>query len=294
MDWDQIPSHLRPRRRFLGFRVQVAAQPYVSVPPHLAPQRKFIGIRINVPAKPSHKPPYKEPHIRICSTPPKNPERSTFPVSGDSVDIQDATYNPHSLREKNITGVLQKDQVNLKVVPKPVNANLVERSAGGSRNYTATTVKALRDNPHLGKYKVIARMHNYRPRSLEDCVIPWCRRCKSDILNPKRERACRACNDVDCKFVQLSYRWLLQLRDEDEGGLLVCVDDENPLFRDLKRVRLYEDDDAYDAFYARVKPIIGRSDDGKSERAPTLTFWIETCLDDSGEQMHFLLDYQAR
>ncbi len=46
---------------------------------------------------------------------------------------------------------------------------------------------------------------------------------------PKTQKACVACNDFDHEFLQLSYRWMLQLGHEEEDGLRIYADNEASL-----------------------------------------------------------------
>ncbi|KAF9030691.1 hypothetical protein BDZ89DRAFT_659603 [Hymenopellis radicata] len=158
------------------------------------------------------------------------------------------------------------------------------------RDYKMTTVEDLRDDPSPGNFKVIAHVLNFRPVSLKDCVVAWCAKCKKDL--PKTHKACFACNDIDHEFIRLSYRWMLQLGHKEEGGLRIYADNESPLFEGLKRVDLHTDDETYDSFYKRVKPILGPSEE-TFEPGPTLTFFIKTRLNVDGELIPFLQGYRA-
>ncbi|KAF8913558.1 hypothetical protein CPB85DRAFT_1299416 [Mucidula mucida] len=167
---------------------------------------------------------------------------------------------------------------------------LYEFDSRQCRGYKTTTVEDLRDDPSPGNCKVIAHVLNFRPASLKDCVVAWCKQCKKDI--PKTQKACVACNDFDHEFLQLSYRWMLQLGHEEEDGLRIYADNESPLFEGLKRVNLHTDDATYESFYKRVKPIIGPSEE-TFEPGPTMTFFIKTRLNVDGELIPFLQGYRA-
>ncbi len=134
---------------------------------------------------------------------------------------------------------------------------------------------------------------------------------------PSKYRKCIAC-DIDDQALEYQYRLFLRLSDESGGDdLMVAVTNEvrspnslaampltikkGPLLKDLKRVNLCDDRDAYLAFLDLVEPFLGNLGDVQEGReirkkliepsSPTLDFMIETWNNVRGDKVYELCAY---
>ncbi|KAK0211082.1 hypothetical protein DFS33DRAFT_349635 [Desarmillaria ectypa] len=167
----------------------------------------------------------------------------------------------------------------------------------GYQRATISEMQACAKCPH--KFRLKAKAVSYFPKLLQDCVITRCTRCSKDL--PPRYRRCIAC-DIDDQALEHQYRLFLRLSEENgSDDLMAVVTNEGPLLKDLKRVNLRDDRDAYIAFMDLVQPFLGNLGDVQEERemrkrliepsSPTLDFMIEAWNNVRGDKVYELRAY---
>ncbi|KAF5373822.1 hypothetical protein D9758_000816 [Tetrapyrgos nigripes] len=104
------------------------------------------------------------------------------------------------------------------------------------------------------KFRLSARIIDFRPHLLRDAVYRVCTSCDSDI--PDSQIACVKCNDSDHEFVRLVYGLSFLIEDEEGNRIRVELADKHqeddakecPLLKGLERTDLNDDDEAYTRF----------------------------------------------
>lgn len=167
----------------------------------------------------------------------------------------------------------------------------------GYQKATISEMQACAKCPH--RFRLTAKVASYFPKLLQDCVMTRCTRCNKDLL--PMYKGCVAC-DINDQALEYQYRLFLQLGEENGGdNLMVVVTNEGPLLKDLKRVNLRDDHDAYLAFMDLVQPFLGNLGDVQEERekrrrliepsSPILDFMIETWNNVRGDRVYELRAY---
>jgi len=158
------------------------------------------------------------------------------------------------------------------------------------------TLSLLKGSPHStiqevltsdkcpNEFCVVARVVDYYPLRLDECVVQQCTKCQMDI--PAKYKACLACNDDEYEFVRYRYRFFLRLEDESGAQIHLSVCDEKcSLLEGLQPANLQDDLDAKQKFTERIGPIIGNLvevHDGRmrgvriAPDTPVLKFTIES------------------
>ncbi|THU80125.1 hypothetical protein K435DRAFT_511358 [Dendrothele bispora CBS 962.96] len=126
------------------------------------------------------------------------------------------------------------------------------------------------------KYRLSARVVDYRPLSLRNAVHRICSACDNDI--PDTQKACVKCNDFNHEYIRFVYG--LSLIIEDTEGTRVRVDitdkykeedpDECPLLKGLKRVSLEDDEEAYEQFCQLFERFAGNAQEYYEKRSSSL------------------------
>ncbi|RPD66503.1 hypothetical protein L226DRAFT_609332 [Lentinus tigrinus ALCF2SS1-7] len=146
-----------------------------------------------------------------------------------------------------------------------------DKAVANSKQYISLAdVKASDTCP--GVFRVQARVVDFFPDDLRDCVVLRCTSCNETI--PKTRRMCTKCDDAmeDDSFVRAFYQLCFRIADEDGTTLDVSVSDQRcSVLKDLEPEDVYEDEDAFDMLVARVRPLLGdllEVSDGEARRRP--------------------------
>ncbi|KAF8891203.1 hypothetical protein BD779DRAFT_1513799 [Infundibulicybe gibba] len=99
------------------------------------------------------------------------------------------------------------------------------------------------------KFRLVAKIVDFWPLQLHDCVSMFCSNCKS--------KACFSCDGIDHGYVRRIFRFFFLLQDENGDQLRAVVSDDCPLLDGLERADLRATPPAYAAFCQRLKPLIG-------------------------------------
>ncbi|TFK94811.1 hypothetical protein K466DRAFT_508902 [Polyporus arcularius HHB13444] len=109
-----------------------------------------------------------------------------------------------------------------------------------------------------GVFRVQARVVDFFPDNLRDCIVLQCTSCKEII--PKTRRMCTKCDDAmeDESFARAFYQLFFRIADDDGSTLDVSVSDKRcSVLKDIEPEDVYEDDGAFDMLVARVRPLLG-------------------------------------
>ncbi|KAM6500355.1 hypothetical protein JOM56_003369 [Amanita muscaria] len=105
------------------------------------------------------------------------------------------------------------------------------------------------------KFLVRARIVDFYPFSLKDCSQQWCSRCKNQI--PSKFKACIDCADTEHEYVMIRYQTFLMLEDDEGTTVGVSAYDKSHLFDGLERANFSDNNEAYESFCARLRPLLG-------------------------------------
>lgn len=124
------------------------------------------------------------------------------------------------------------------------------------------------------KFRILARVVDFRPLDLRDAVLFRCKKC--DNIIQKTLKACVDCGDFDHEFIEGAYQIYFKLQDEEENELVVSLNDNCNLFEGLKRSDLSEDKAAYGALISRLKPMIAGLGTANVRDTPFLSLIINS------------------
>ncbi|KJA18611.1 hypothetical protein HYPSUDRAFT_89942 [Hypholoma sublateritium FD-334 SS-4] len=164
----------------------------------------------------------------------------------------------NNLANENINGLLRRRETWQRhlgqILPDEREVGLLRaREANQSFRLIKDVISA---DSHLARYSVRARPVDFYPLDLQDAFYQRCTRCNIEI--PKTAKACFKCSDFEHEHVQYFYQLYLLVKDQDDSELIVSIDDQCPLLKQLKRSCLQEDRTALRQIRDRVEPIIGK------------------------------------
>ncbi|KAI0333614.1 hypothetical protein GY45DRAFT_1297126 [Cubamyces sp. BRFM 1775] len=149
-------------------------------------------------------------------------------------------------------------------------------------------------------FRVRARPVDFFPDDLRDCVVLRCTSC--DEMLPKSRRRCTKCDDAmeDESSVEAFFKLWFRVADADGETLDVSVADERcSILKDLSPEDVLEDEETFNMFVARLRPLLGGllnvkdgearrrpvSQDEDGEEAPLLNLTIGCWLPDGAEDV---------
>ncbi|KAF9014016.1 hypothetical protein BDQ17DRAFT_435738 [Cyathus striatus] len=146
------------------------------------------------------------------------------------------------------------------------------------------------------KFRVVAKLVDFYPPTLQNAAIAYCRQCKEDI--PETRKACYNCADSDHEFVQYRYQLFVLLQDEAGDTIKLSINDRCSLFDGLKRCDIRENITVCNDFCRRLEPLIGsvtKLREGRIDidQIPFLSLVIYHWLTSKGQQAYSLADFEG-
>ncbi|KAJ3555854.1 hypothetical protein NM688_g2350 [Phlebia brevispora] len=122
--------------------------------------------------------------------------------------------------------------------------------------FTIEEIQAYEGPPALFE-PVVARIVDFWPENLADCVILRCTQCNEDL--PETLQICTKCDDSMDTHVRPVYRFSFEIEDEHGDRLQVAASHPDcSILKDLPLADLHEDDEALEAFTERLQPLLGK------------------------------------
>ncbi|KAA1469424.1 hypothetical protein DENSPDRAFT_603066 [Dentipellis sp. KUC8613] len=106
-----------------------------------------------------------------------------------------------------------------------------------------------------GRFRLRARVVDFYPLSLKDCILALCKKCHNKI--PANRAACVACNDMLLEHVCHVYQLFLRIEDEDGDVLQVAIDENWADLAGLSPDEIVQDAELLNELRERLLKYIG-------------------------------------